>query len=206
VQDIFLAFTTPVAGREDAFNEWYDSRHVPEVLQYGRGFVGCQRFKLRGETQSGAIVPWKYVAMYDLRCDDLAALAERPWVVDSPPLTSFRGLLEDDHVGWTFSARDSPQPEPDAGRQGRSKALRILLAWRTAALVDSRVRSPRESARWTPRVYELAGPQRRGQLDCPWRGLVIYPIEESDGLPSLDGFDGAWMFVPVSRYVERSEL
>lgn len=204
--DIFLAFTTPVVGREDAFNEWYDSRHVPEVLKYGRGFTGCQRFKLQAEAQTGPVAPWKYLAMYDLDCDDLAALAERPWAVESPPLTSFRGLLEDDHVGWTFTLRDAPQQPPGSERQQRNPPFQILLAWRTAAPVDdSIVHRNRGSSYRAVHTYELAGPQRRRQMDCPWRGLVIYTFEETAELPSLDGFDGAWRFAPVSRYVARGE-
>ena len=43
---IFLALTNPADGREDEFNAWYDEHHIPEVVRYGRGFLGGRRYRL----------------------------------------------------------------------------------------------------------------------------------------------------------------
>ena len=29
---MFLPLTSPVAGKEDEFNEWYDKHHLPDVI------------------------------------------------------------------------------------------------------------------------------------------------------------------------------
>lgn len=67
-----LAFTNPVAGREEEFNRWYDERHVPDLLAVP-GFVSAQRFALTdatGQDKAG----WTYLALYELETDDPDAL------------------------------------------------------------------------------------------------------------------------------------
>ncbi len=67
-----LAFTNPVAGREEEFNRWYDEQHVPDLLAVP-GFVSAQRFALTDAT--GRDKPgWSYLAFYELDTDDPDAL------------------------------------------------------------------------------------------------------------------------------------
>lgn len=65
-----VVLTNPVAGQEDDFNEWYDNVHLEDVLEVP-GVVGAERFRVR----SGADT-WRYMAIYDLDCDDPEALQE----------------------------------------------------------------------------------------------------------------------------------
>jgi hypothetical protein len=208
MRHIFLAFTNPVSGNEAAYNEWYDSTHVPEVLQYGRGFIGCQRFKFHEELQPGAIRPWQYVAVYDVICEDLAALAKSPWIPGSPRLTSFHGIIDDDHVGWTFTPRVLPTGESASQRQQHSYVESRLFGWSSSAISDDSIaRTALDTGPGSVAcVYELAEHQRQGQQDCPWRGLASYELARTDVLPPLHSFSGAWRFSPISQYVARSEL
>ena len=41
---VLLVFTSPVEGREDEYNAWYNDVHLGEVLT-ADGFVRAQRFK-----------------------------------------------------------------------------------------------------------------------------------------------------------------
>lgn len=41
----FIVLTNPIEGQDDAFNEWYDTTHVPEVLSVP-GVVAAQRYDL----------------------------------------------------------------------------------------------------------------------------------------------------------------
>lgn len=73
-RQIFLALSKPSDGQEAAFNAWYDGTHVPEVTAIP-GIFGAQRYRLvmpfldpLGEGQG-------YLALYDVDCDDLVALA-----------------------------------------------------------------------------------------------------------------------------------
>jgi len=70
---MFLALTNPVEGKENEFNEWYDQHHVPDVINVP-GFVSGQRFKLSDAQFGGeASKQYKYLALYEIETDDLAA-------------------------------------------------------------------------------------------------------------------------------------
>jgi len=69
----FIALSNPVDGCEDEYNEWYDTKHVPECLQVA-GFKTGQRFKLsaslNGEPNQ------RYLALYELEGDDPQAILD----------------------------------------------------------------------------------------------------------------------------------
>jgi hypothetical protein len=68
----FIVLTNPVEGKEAEYNDWYNTHHVPDVLNVP-GFVSAQRFCLAdaqmGRDQSR---PHKYLALYEIETDDLA--------------------------------------------------------------------------------------------------------------------------------------
>ena len=41
----FMVLTNPVEGQEDIYNDWYNNRHLADVLKVPV-FVSAQRFKL----------------------------------------------------------------------------------------------------------------------------------------------------------------
>jgi hypothetical protein len=95
-----LAFTNPVAGREEEFNRWYQEQHIPDLLAVP-GFVSAQRYELTDAT--GSDNPgWTSLAVYELECDDPDALmaqvrsrlgtAAMP-VSDSLEPGTFKGLI-----------------------------------------------------------------------------------------------------------------
>jgi hypothetical protein len=78
-------------SREDEYNEWYSTIHIPEILSIP-GFVSARRYK----SADGS-----YLAIYEL--DDLGAvkaLREQPTTksdtlrVDPPPVVTAYELLE----------------------------------------------------------------------------------------------------------------
>jgi len=60
-----IALTNPVAGEDREFNEWYDNVHIPEVTALP-GVKSSKRFRITQDK------PWKYVAEYEIECDDIA--------------------------------------------------------------------------------------------------------------------------------------
>ena len=70
---VMMVLTNPVAGQDDAYNEWYDSEHVPDVVNVD-GFVRGQRFRLAA-TGLGNVDPpsHQYLALYDLEAESAAA-------------------------------------------------------------------------------------------------------------------------------------
>jgi|SRR5579875_91783 len=55
-------------AREEEFNRWYDTVHVPDVLA-AEGVVAAQRFKLAGRPPENA-PNVQYLAIYELEGDD----------------------------------------------------------------------------------------------------------------------------------------
>jgi hypothetical protein len=70
---VMMVLTNPVAGQDDAYNEWYDVEHVPDVVKVD-GFVSGQRFRLAG-TGIGNVDPpsHQYLALYEVECESAAA-------------------------------------------------------------------------------------------------------------------------------------
>jgi hypothetical protein len=62
-----LVMSNPVEGRDDDFNRWYDTVHLPDVFKVP-GVTGAERFRLDGGQ-------WRYLAIYELDCEDPAAVA-----------------------------------------------------------------------------------------------------------------------------------
>jgi hypothetical protein len=208
MRHVFLAFTNPVPGSEAVFNSWYDSKHVPEVLRYGRGFLGCRRFKLQPEARHRGLAPWAYLALYDLGDTDLAALAASPWAEPNPPLTSFRGILQSDHVAWVYTPRTPRISRDPSGPAEQRSANHLLLMWSELTAAPNEEGRLRELVSQTvgcvaARAFTRADAQRQGQLDSPWQSLVIYEVQNVDVVPASRGAGAAWSYVAVSDYVFR---
>jgi len=66
---VLVAFTEPVDGQEDTYNEWYNETHIPEILSVP-GIISARRFRTKIVNVSGAPA-WKYMAIYEVETDDL---------------------------------------------------------------------------------------------------------------------------------------
>jgi hypothetical protein len=66
----FIVLSNPVAGREDEFNEWYDTHHLREILAIP-GVQSGQRFH-RSDAQVSPSHPYEYLAVYEIETDDIA--------------------------------------------------------------------------------------------------------------------------------------
>jgi hypothetical protein len=76
--DVLVVHTRVRAGADEAFNEWYDHKHLPEIVGCP-GFVRSTRF--RHESASGPV----YLAIYELA---------GPWALETPEFGARRGLEE----------------------------------------------------------------------------------------------------------------
>ena len=65
----FIVFSEAQPGREDEYNDWYDNRHLPDVLAVP-GFVGARRFRLQSDADSPACAS-RYLAVYDIDTNNL---------------------------------------------------------------------------------------------------------------------------------------
>lgn len=65
----FVVLTNAVDGRDQEFNDWYDNRHLPDILAT-EGFVAAQRFRLAPMDPEQEF-PHRYLALYEVETDDL---------------------------------------------------------------------------------------------------------------------------------------
>jgi hypothetical protein len=69
-----LVFSNPAEGREDDYNQWYDTVHLGEVLQIP-GFTAAQRYRV--DLAPGSPVSQRYLAVYEVEADDPSELLSR---------------------------------------------------------------------------------------------------------------------------------
>jgi hypothetical protein len=195
MKHIFFALTNPTAGHEAAFNTWYDTYHVREVVQYGDGMRGGQRFRSTERQRSEADTPpWKYLAWYDLEHDDLAAYHRAPWIPNRPALASFQGLIEDNHAAWIYSPIGDPVGNPTILKGEQCDRKRFLfLAFTNAGKGQDQPFNDWYDRHHLPEIvatlpgfvagrrYRLAEHQRTTPQPAPtWRYLAIYEVVAND--------------------------
>lgn len=79
-KSILTVFTNCPEGKEEEFNTWYDTIHVPDILAI-EGFTGARRYKLAGpgprvQTPNGEAVA-QYLALYEMDDEDTRAAMGR---------------------------------------------------------------------------------------------------------------------------------
>lgn len=68
----FIALSNAVEGREDEFNDWYDNRHIHDVLTIP-GFKQAQRGVWDSEILANGQAPThRHIAIYEFESDNLA--------------------------------------------------------------------------------------------------------------------------------------
>lgn len=72
---LWVVLTNAVEGRDAEFNEWYDGRHIHDVVAIP-GFVAGRRYQVTG--MAGDVSSrWNYLAIYEIALDRAAeSLAE----------------------------------------------------------------------------------------------------------------------------------
>lgn len=71
---MLVVLTNAAEGRDAEFNEWYTETHLADVLGVD-GFIAAQRFAL-APMNEGEKIPARYLALYEIETDDLAATLE----------------------------------------------------------------------------------------------------------------------------------
>jgi len=68
---LLVGFGNCVKGREDEYHDWYNKRHMDDVLAIP-GFVKGQRFAVDNTTVAGdSSSPWQYLALFEIETTDL---------------------------------------------------------------------------------------------------------------------------------------
>jgi hypothetical protein len=96
-----VALTNPVEGKEAEFNEWYDNRHVLDTLALP-GCVSAQRYRLADVQRVGRPQPFKYLALYEIETDDLAAMAAELAARSGTPAMPWSDAVAPDLITLAF--------------------------------------------------------------------------------------------------------
>ena len=71
---VLMVFSNPVPGKEDAYNDFYENHHMPDVVSVP-GFVRAQRFKLAvPQLRNSPNPPANYMVFYNITTDYLAGV------------------------------------------------------------------------------------------------------------------------------------
>ncbi len=65
---VYVVRSGPVAGGDEAYNDWYTNVHLADVLAVP-GFISAQRFRIADPAAPDAPDPG-YLALYTMRTDD----------------------------------------------------------------------------------------------------------------------------------------
>ena len=70
----WIVYSSPVKGRETAYNEWYDKHHLPDLLKIP-GVTSARRYRIAKDQRGGPATNMsRYMAVYELDTDDLKGL------------------------------------------------------------------------------------------------------------------------------------
>jgi len=70
LKGIYLVFTGPVEGQENAYNRWYNEEHIPDLMAAPGGFDAAQRWQLGTyQRPGGTPSPFRYLCTYEIRHD-----------------------------------------------------------------------------------------------------------------------------------------
>lgn len=67
----WIVLTNPAPGRDKEFNEWYDRRHIDDLLNCP-GIVSAQRFAIADQQRIEPPYPYQYAAVYEIETDDFS--------------------------------------------------------------------------------------------------------------------------------------
>jgi hypothetical protein len=110
---LYLVFSSPVQGREDDYNDWYDQVHLADVRRIP-GVVGATRFEYVPTSHEQVTAPptqHRYLAVYELDGDPEDVIAELLARAGGPQLALSDAL---DVPGVTTSVWAPRPPGPGA--------------------------------------------------------------------------------------------
>ncbi len=100
-----ITLSSPQAGRDEAYNRWYDHQHIGDVLRVP-GVLSAKRFSLAPGLGAGR---WRYMAVFDLASTDTARVLgdlQSRLGTDAMPMTD---AIDPDSVSLFFATPQRPQ-------------------------------------------------------------------------------------------------
>lgn len=96
-----FAFTNPVPGQEQEFNDWYTDVHLGDVLKLP-GVQAAQRFSLADVQLREGPHPWSYMAVYEIEIDDLNRTLTALRAASGTDAMPLSPALQDSRMVWIY--------------------------------------------------------------------------------------------------------
>lgn len=185
--DVSLAFTNAKAGCEDAFNAWYDSDHLPQVLAADH-MIGGRRLRV-AIADDDLDHPYEFLALYDVE-PGRAVAASRSVIERRPPLTDD---LEGTPASWWYEEL-GPRRAVDGAGDG---PFDRLVVFTNSVPGEDDVFNAWYDERHVPDLLEkvdgVVAAQRFRRAEgvpfnrsCPWGHLALYDIPQGEARRALN--------------------
>jgi hypothetical protein len=112
MNQLYFALTNPIPAEREAFHRWYESTHVPEVIEHLPEYVGAQRY-IYEELDAPRTSTWEFVTIYNVRTSDVIAMQENIPAVAVKKFQPLQSILPDSAACTWTSMPSSPAPAPE---------------------------------------------------------------------------------------------
>ena len=125
-----VALTNAVEGKDHEFNEWYDTRHLRDVLDIP-GFISAQRFEMVGQVVTPERL-YRYCALYEIVTDDPDGVLGELRARAGGPLMQMSDALAQEIHTVLYEARspvvhNPSQSPPPRGAASVSPPMRAMI-------------------------------------------------------------------------------
>ncbi len=120
-KNLMVVFTNAVEGRDAEFNDWYDNRHLADVVG-GGPFARAQRFAL-ADIEHEVAPEYRYLALYEIE-EGRTPQDARDWILWSraeraealaagrQPAVPMSDALADQRVSFMYGSLAEPFEKP----------------------------------------------------------------------------------------------
>ncbi|MGE0773765.1 MAG: hypothetical protein AB7G25_05335 [Sphingomonadaceae bacterium] len=101
MDQLYFALTNPIPGERDDFHRWYETIHVPEVIEHLHEYVGAQRY-IYDELDAPRSSAWEFITIYNVRASDVIAMQESIPAIAVKKFQPLQSILPDSAAcTWT---------------------------------------------------------------------------------------------------------
>jgi len=185
--DVMLALTNAKPGREEAFDAWYDARHIPDVLAADH-VLGARRLRAARALTDVPEQPYEFLAIYEVAAGQCAAAVKS--ILANPPKMSED--VDGHPNAWLFEELGPRTARPDAG----DGPFDQMVVFTNAAEGEDEAFNRWYDELHIPDVFNVIGgfvsAQRFKRADvalnahCPWGYLALYDIPKGQAQHCLD--------------------
>lgn len=98
---ILMALMNAAPGQDEAFNRWYEERHLADVLSID-GMIRATRYRVAGAVHAEGSAPWAYLTIYEVEAAAAASAAQELGRRRGTPALEMSDAMDEARLGWFF--------------------------------------------------------------------------------------------------------